>query len=209
MVKRGQYVGCHHLMQPFDHEEAGRRQNNLEVILGTIGTPRLELVPSTVQLLDAEIESNQRLALELDAVVPDDWPPGEYDRPAIQTFRDRLADNPADTGWYSWYAILRSDDSAQRLLVGAAGFMGPPDRDGLIEIGYSVVPSYGARGFATEMVEGLVRRAFSDTRVKRIVAHTTPGNAASIKILKRLGFEYAGSGKEVGTVQYERRAPAA
>ncbi len=177
--------------------------------MSIIETSRLELVPCTIELLDAELESNQRLASELEARVPDRWPPGEYNRSAIRYFRNRLTVNPETAGWYSWYAILQPGDSSGRVLVGAGGFLGPPDRDGMLEIGYSVVPGYERRGFAAEIVEGLLRRAFLDTRVKRIVAHTTAGNSASIKVLVKTGFKYVGAGNESGTIQYERRAPVA
>jgi [ribosomal protein S5]-alanine N-acetyltransferase len=176
--------------------------------LDRIETSRLKLVASTLDLLDAELESNQRLASMLNAHVPEGWPPGEYDRPAIQYFRDRLAENPEAVGWYGWYALFQSDDDGMWSVVGAGGFFGPPDREGVLEIGYSVVSAYAGRGLATEMVGALVRHAFSDIRVKRIKAHTTPGNVGSVKVLERTGFAYVGQGHDPGTVEYGRGAPA-
>ncbi len=72
-----------------------------------------------------------------------------------------------------------------------------------------MVPEYEGRGLATEIVEGLAQRAFLDKRVRRIVAHTTPANAGSVRVLDRAGFTFVGPGKDPGTVQYELRAPAA
>ncbi|MER3514457.1 MAG: hypothetical protein C4310_08775 [Chloroflexota bacterium] len=57
------------------------------------------------------------------------------------------------------------------VLVGSGGFKGPPHA-GAVEIGYSVLPQYQGKGYATEMVAGLVRRALKHAEVDRIVAET-------------------------------------
>ena len=163
-----------------------------------IASPRLELVPATVVLLDAELESPSTLALLLDAQVPGGWPPGEYDRPAIEFFRARLAENPDAAGWYGWYALLRAPGGQARIVIGAGGFCGPPDADGLVEIGYSIVPAFEKRGLATELVRALVSHAFETGRVRTIIAHTRPENAGSAKVLERCGFTLAGPGREPG-----------
>ena len=166
-------------------------------------TSRLELVPATLTLIEAELNSNSRLASALGAHVPDDWPPGEYDRPAIEYFRAKLSANPEHVGWYGWYAILRPTDSEPATLVGAGGYFGPPVSNDVVEIGYSVVHSFKGRGYATELVRALVEYAFATGRVKRIVAHTTPENIGSVKVLEKSGFRFVGSGKDPGTVEYE------
>jgi [ribosomal protein S5]-alanine N-acetyltransferase len=173
-----------------------------------IATLRLEVVPATVVLLDAELESNDKLASLLNAHVPDGWPPGEYDEPAIKYFRDRLIEHPDTIGWNAWYALLRPPVGGLQILVGAGGFFGPPDRDGMVEIGYSIVPAYEGRGLATELVRALVHHAFSDARVKRIIAHTTEENIGSVKVLERTGFAIVGPGRDPGAVEYGQRSPA-
>ena len=167
-----------------------------------ITTPRLDLVPATVELLDAELEAASSLASFLDAWVPDGWPPGEYDRRAIEFFRARLAEDPEAVGWYGWYALLRAGHGHPRTLVGNGGFCGPPSPNGLLEIGYSVVPAFEGRGFATELVRALVSHAFKTPGVSRVIAHTHPENIGSIKVLERSDFLFAGPGGEPGTVQF-------
>jgi ribosomal-protein-alanine N-acetyltransferase len=176
--------------------------------LERIKTLRLELVASTAEMLEAELESNQKLSSMLDVHVPEGWPPGEYDTPAIEHFRDCLVKSPEAAGWYGWYALLRSAEDRPWILVGSGGFSGPPNNEVVIEIGYSVVPAYERRGFATEMVNALVRHAFSNNRVKCIVAHTTQDNAGSVKVLERTGFALVGPGPDPGTVKYGQVAPA-
>jgi len=177
-------------------------------LLERIKTLRLELVASTAEMLEAELESNQKLSSMLDVHVPEGWPPGEYDTSAIEHFCDCLVKSPEATGWYGWYALLRSAEDRPWILVGSGGFFGPPNNEGVIEIGYSVVPAYERRGFATEMVNALVRHAFSNDRVKCIIAHTTQDNVGSVKVLERTGFALVGPGHDPGTVKYGQVAPA-
>jgi [ribosomal protein S5]-alanine N-acetyltransferase len=171
--------------------------------MNNVTTYRLELVAATLALIQAELDSHAKLASALNARVPDGWPPGEYDRQAIEHFKTRLQERPENTGWYGWYAVLRPNGSEPATLVGAGGYFGPPTTDKVVEIGYSIVSSFEGRGYATELVCALMNHAFSTGCVKRIIAHTTPGNLGSIKVLKKAGFRFVGFGKDPGTVEYE------
>lgn len=172
-----------------------------------IATSRLDVVTATPALLNAELESHSEFAALLGAIVPDDWPPGEYDRPAIEHFRSRLTEDPADADWYVWYALLRSGGPEATTVVGAGGFFGPPNAQGVVEIGYSIVSAFNGRGYATELVQALVKHAFQSGRVTRVVAHTTMDNIGSVRVLEKAGFGFVGPGNEVGTVEYALRSP--
>lgn len=174
-----------------------------------IRTHRLDLIPATVALLDADLLSPAALASILGASVPASWPPGECDRSAMEFFRARLSENPDAVGWYGWYAVHRPvAPPGAAALIGSGGYFGPPGTDGVVEIGYSVVPESRARGFATELVQSLVSRAFSVPEVLRVIAHTTPHNLGSVTVLERCGFSLIGLGSEPGTVQYGTARPA-
>jgi len=152
-------------------------------------TKRLILRPATSALLEAEIGSLESFASMLGATVPAGWPPGEYDREAQQFFLERLQNATADdAGWYSWYAIYHGTATAAQTLIGAAGFLGPPDHRGIVEIGFSLHPEWRGRGLAVEMVGELVAFAFEHERVQAIIANTKRENLASCNVLKRLGF---------------------
>jgi len=172
-----------------------------------IRSGRLELVVATLAHLDAELESPEALGRILGAAVPAGWPPGEYDRAAVEFFRARLSADPAALGWYAWYAIDRSKEEAR--VIGAAGYLGPPDSGGTVEVGYSIAPEFQAQGFATEIVQALVARAWSVPEVSRVIAHARPENAGSVKVLERSGFRWVGPGGEPGAVEYERVRPTA
>ncbi len=171
-----------------------------------IRTERMELVPATVPLLEAELASHDELGARLDARVPPDWPPGEYDRAVAEYFRQRLRESPAAAGWFGWYAIRRVPGE-DRVLVGAAGYLGPPDPDGTVEIGYSIVPGHRGRRYATEIAEALVRQAWSVPEVRRVIAHTAAENAGSVTVLEKCGFTLFEREDESGRVGYEMLRP--
>ncbi len=168
-----------------------------------ITTAHLELVPASLDLIRAELHSHQKLASALGVRVPDGWPPGEYDRPAIGYFESRLTENPENAGWYNWYAILPANRSDPATLIGSGGFFGPPTIDHIVEIGYSIMPVFEGIGYASEILTALVRYAFSAHGVERIIAHTTPDNIGSVRVLEKAGFRLVGPGKEPDTVEYQ------
>ncbi len=167
-----------------------------------ITTARLDLVEATLEHVEAEIGSVGRFRELLAAEVPPSWPPGEYDRTALEFFRTRLKDGVPTAGWYGWYAIRRATGTAPAALVAAGGFLGPPSEDGVVELGYSVAPEHRGFGYATEMTRALVRRALS-AGARRIVAHTTRANRASIVVLERCGFQEAAEEPGSGRVRFE------
>ena len=170
----------------------------------TIRSNRLTLIPSTLAHVRTELEAPDQLATLLGAVVSADWPTGEYDRDAMEFFRARLEEGgEAVEGWYGWYAVREVDEEGPRALVGAGGYFGPPDTLGTVEVGYSILPEWQRRGYASEMVELLVKHAFTFDDVEIAIAHTTAANPASIAVLLRCGFHAAGAGREVDTLRFE------
>jgi [ribosomal protein S5]-alanine N-acetyltransferase len=157
------------------------------------------------ELAETELADRTRFAAMLDARVPASWPP-EILADALPLFRDLLREDPARAGWIGWYAILVTE--GERVLVGSVGFKGPPDARGHVETGYSMVPEYQGRGFATEMVRALCAWAFAQPGVTRIVAETTWSNAASMRVLEKAGFTRVEPrlGPPEDPVHYERAA---
>jgi ribosomal-protein-alanine N-acetyltransferase len=158
-----------------------------------IRTPRLTLVPSTSALLHLEMDDPAGFAAALEAVVPGDWPPGEYDRDAMEFFLQKMAEGgEAAIGWYGWYAIKRGTEGEPSSLVGGGGYLGPPNENGCVEIGYSISEQWRGQGIAAEMVTALMKNAFGKGAA-RIIAHTRLDNPGSIAVLKSCGFEPAAS----------------
>jgi ribosomal-protein-alanine N-acetyltransferase len=107
----------------------------------------------------------------------------------------------SDIGWNLWFCVHREP----RELIGNAGFKGSP-KDGLVEIGYSMLEMHQRQGYATEAVRGLLSWAFQCPGVQRVVADTLPGLAPSIRVMEKSGFAFVGDGPvEDGmrTIRYE------
>jgi RimJ/RimL family protein N-acetyltransferase len=168
--------------------------------LQSIHTARLRLTPDTRELLRMELDDPAALATHLGVSLPPDWPPGEYDRDAIQFFLEKLIEGGQEAvGWYGWHAILEGGEPAA--LVGCGGYLGPPDETGCVEIGYSICEQWRGQGLAQELVHALVKNAWA-LGAKKIVAHTSEANPASIAVLRNCGFQPT-SGSETDQLQFE------
>jgi [ribosomal protein S5]-alanine N-acetyltransferase len=169
-----------------------------------IESKHLTLIAATLEHVRTELEAPEKLSGLLNAVISKAWPTGEYDRDAMEFFRACFEQGGETVaGWYGWYAVRAADAASPRALVGAGGYFGPADSEGTVEVGYSVLPEWQRRGYASEMVGSLVAHAFTFPSTKRIIAHTTAANPASIAVLSRCGFESAGVGRE-GALRFER-----
>ena len=163
-----------------------------------IRTRRLELIPATAVLVQAEIEDPSRFFNLLGVAVADDWP-SENLQGVLPLFLEALQD-PANVGWLAWYWI----DRAENAIVGGGGFKGQPSDDRTAEIGYETRPAYRRRGYASEAVAALADWALSRPGVHRVFAETKSDNTGSIKVLMATGFVPAGSGSEPALVGFEQ-----
>jgi RimJ/RimL family protein N-acetyltransferase len=91
--------------------------------------------------------------------------------------------------WTDGFAVVHV---AMRTVIGAAGFKGPPDAEGIVEIGYGIVPDHCGKGYATAAAQMLVDRAFGETAVQRVRAHTLPEPNPSTRVLTKCGFQHLG-----------------
>lgn len=73
------------------------------------------------------------------------------------------------------------------------GLSGLIKRDTLddVDIGYAFLPRHRGQGYAFEAAQGVVAHAHT-LGIPRLAAITTPGNAASIGLLLRLGMRFEG-----------------
>jgi RimJ/RimL family protein N-acetyltransferase len=167
-------------------------------------TPRLLILAASRALLTAELHKPQYFPVLLGAAMPADWPPGEYDREAMEYFLEKLTAGGRDAaGWYNWYALRKAEGDVPRTLVGSGGFTGPPDAAGCAEIGYSIAAEWRGQGLATELVAGLVQQAAATGMVHRLVAHAQPENLPSQRVLLANGFASTGTDLN-GQLRFER-----
>jgi ribosomal-protein-alanine N-acetyltransferase len=165
-------------------------------------TDRLRLVAGTKVLAAAEIEDKAEFAKLVGALVPETWPPDNL-RDVLGYFYALYEKHPEWEGWLTWYAVRIDNDYP--ILCGGVGFKGPPDKRGMVEIGYSVLPEFERQGLATEMVAGIVQWAKQQSQAKHIEAETDTDNKASIRVLEKNSFVCVGVGLEPNTVRFTRR----
>jgi len=83
------------------------------------------------------------------------------------------------------WGIVRKEDGA---LIGCC-CLGDFEEDARrSEIGYVLMRSEWNKGYTTEAVKALVTFGFETMNLNRIEAFVTPGNNASIRVLKKSGF---------------------
>jgi ribosomal-protein-alanine N-acetyltransferase len=138
-------------------------------------------VPFSVELLSA-VPDPAAAGVLLGAGVPAGWPDEE-----LQGLLDEY--EPTLPGFGPWVVIAR----AEQAVVGSAGFVGPPNDDGELELGYGVVEQSRNRGYATEAAAALVAWALAQPGVERVVARSEASNTASTRVLENLGMTRAGA----------------
>jgi len=143
---------------------------------------RLEIVPFTAESARAAVEDVRRLEELTQAFASPNWPLPDM-RDLLPVIRTMLADNP-DLRQWGGMMVLRHD----RRIIGDAGFHGPVDGHGTIEIGYSVVPEERGKGYASESVRALVAWGFAQPNVRRIIGRCELDNTASRRVLEKAGF---------------------
>ena len=165
----------------------------------SLRSARLSLVPLTDALVEAEQAGPTRLAQLLGAVTPSSWPPELFEPDDLRRM-GRLLQDPQNHGWTLYYLLTQASPVR---LVGVAGFGGAPTAEGVVDLGYSVLPEFRRQGLATEAVEALVTFAVADPRVRAIAAQTYPALTASIGVLSKSGFRLVPSSAGSDTVRYE------
>ncbi len=171
-----------------------------------IQTSRLWLVPATAELVGLEISSREAFGQALGADIPANWPP-ELVADALPWFLRQLEADSRLSGWLCWYGVEGKGENGKPVLVASGGFFGPP-QEGTVEVGYSTLPQFQGRGYATEMVEGLINWALSQSMLRRVVAEASSSNSASLRVLEKLGFAQSGIGREPDSLQFERTSIA-
>lgn len=100
----------------------------------------------------------------------------------------QMADDPGHARWMVRQAVV----SDKGLVVGHAGFHGPPDAVGMVEIGYSVAPDFRRQGYARSTLVELLRRAAAEPAVTTVRATISPDNVASLATIAGFGFVEVG-----------------
>ncbi|HEX7154291.1 MAG TPA: GNAT family N-acetyltransferase [Thermoanaerobaculia bacterium] len=147
----------------------------------TLTTQRLMLRP--FELEDAPVvhrlASDRQIALNT-GTIPHPYPEGEAER-WISKHQEGF-----DAGREVTFAILTGAD-----LVGAVGLSLNRDDDNA-EIGYWVGVPYWNHGYASEASEAVIRYGFEELALNKIYARFFSRNAASGRVMQKLGMAFEG-----------------
>ena len=162
--------------------------------------PRMNLVDGNLALLTAAVAGGGALEALLGVSVADDWAGFPEALPVLRAW---YAKNPNGHTWSSLFFV----DPHVRTLVGFGGFKGPPSSDAVVEIGYAIAPAFRGQGLATDAVAQMVQRAFEDTIVRAVDAHTLGHANPSTRVLEKSGFRKIGEANDPddGVVWHWRR----
>ncbi|HYO50155.1 MAG TPA: GNAT family N-acetyltransferase [Chloroflexia bacterium] len=160
-----------------------------------IESKRLLLVPFSLQMVEAALDRDSEIWHTLSIRPHDEWP-GEDIKEELPLFAQALGKDPTRAEWGR--IIIHA---AHRMIIGDIGFQEPPDANGTVEMGYSIVPSHRKRGYATEAGRAIIAWAFSRPEVGRVTANCLQDNHASIRVLEKLGMKRMGM--EDGMLKWE------
>ena len=91
---------------------------------------------------------------------------------------------------FSMWALV---DRSTRTLLGDVGFLAYQDG---VEIGWHLRRSAWGRGYATEAASACLAYGFDQLKFARVSAFTESANAASIRVIDKLGMRYVRRGAD-------------
>jgi ribosomal-protein-alanine N-acetyltransferase len=91
---------------------------------------------------------------------------------------------------FSFWAVV---EAASGAVIGDAGLYLLEGRGPEIEVGYTLGRAWWGRGYATEAAGACVAVAFNQLGAREVVAVADPANAASLRVLDKLGMARVGS----------------
>lgn len=155
-------------------------------------TERLRLVPLTLDHRQAFQQSREAFASLLGVSLPEAWP--EFP----EAFGVGFPQAPAP--WSAYLFVLRDELK----LIGNGGYVGAPDAEGVVEIGYEIGPEYQGKEFATEAAGAMVAGAF-EAGARAVIARSLAETNASNAVMRKLGMRFDGELEQEGTTIWRWR----
>ena len=177
-----------------------------ETLDETVLSPRLALIALPGPVIDEVIGGGTRRRFS-SSPESGTQPSGRTEDRHVLGLRKRQISEGDDYRWLLRAVVTRSHPT----MVGRVGFHGPPDADGIVEIGYRIDSAFRRRGFGFECAARLIEAAERLQAVTAVRASIAPENEPSLRIAKRLGFRRIGEQMdEIDGLElvFERKAEA-
>jgi ribosomal-protein-alanine N-acetyltransferase len=155
-----------------------------------IESERLEMPLLSLEQLDRVANGDTApVAVELDAALSAEWLQEVH---WLAAFRARqLRERPQDEPWLL-RPIIRREAGLPRQAIGYLNFHAGPDQHGMVEIGYTLLPTARGKGYAIEAVRAAFDWATRVHGVRRFRASVAPDNDRSLNLIDKLGFARTG-----------------
>ena len=85
-----------------------------------------------------------------------------------------------------WVITLKSNDN----LMGSVCCWNFDLENGIVEIGYEMLPEFQGKGIMTEALKSVIEFTFNKMKANIITAFPSSDNLSSVEILKKLSFEF-------------------
>ena len=149
-----------------------------------IETPRLRLVPMTLDLVEAVLRRDRAAAERAAcAALPDAWPNDELIARAFTVSLDAIRAAPETRLWGDSLVLAKDEPR----IIGSVVFHGRPT-DGVAEVGYGIEEGSRGIGLATEATGACVEWALGHPDVHTVQATTFPWHRASLGVIRKLGM---------------------
>jgi RimJ/RimL family protein N-acetyltransferase len=154
-----------------------------------IETKRLIIKPLTFNQLKKYILNDNSLELELNLGEGQRSISPELAEALKQTILPNVADSSKNYLYSTLWTMISKNDNK---MVGDLCFVGAPNAEGEIEIGYGTYDAFEGKGFMTEAVGGMILWAEKQPEIRAIIADTEKQNTASFRVLEKNGFVKTG-----------------
>ena len=155
-----------------------------------IRSERLELPLLSLDQLDRlAAGEGANVGAELRAIIPIPWLDQVRWLDGMRARQLRL--QPQDEPWLLRPILLRTANGGLQA-IGYLNFHAGPDEQGMVEIGYTLLPDARGRGYAIEAVRAAFDWAESTHGIHRFRASIAPDNARSLNLVEKLGFRQVG-----------------
>lgn len=150
-----------------------------------IETERLILQPLTYDQLVKYIKNDNSLEEELSLNITSRTISADLAEALELTILPNVADTAKNYLFSTlWAIILKSENK----MVADLCFVGEPNADGEVEIGYGTYDEFKKNGFMTEAVKGIITWAEKQPAIRSIFAATEKSNIASFSVLVKNNF---------------------
>ena len=109
-------------------------------------------------------------------------------REAAVALQREIADGNENETMFKWGLALRDSNT----VIGTTTLFNLNLDNGRAELGYAMSHEHWGKGYMNEALKALVSHAFEAMDLRRLEADVDPRNAASIRVLEKLGFQREG-----------------